>query len=142
MMAFNGIAAKQVDDILETALVASNIARSLSDNHNAEADEDLKAMVTRLKELSEQYKKSIANPLPKNNDLPNQSQQATPSNAGTDLMNQGYAYLISNLGQAMQNAVNNQQSLNELGAATLAKGVSLIFSANSSNAHEKPAEKK
>src|ERR1044072_8308213 len=97
MMAFNGIAAKQVDDILETALIASNIARSLSANHqNAEADDDIKTMVTRLKELSEQYRKSVPNPLPKTTDLPNQTQQSTPSNSGADLMNQGYGNLISN----------------------------------------------
>ncbi len=141
MMAFNGIAAKQIDDILETALIASNIARSLSGHHpSIEADKDLKAMVGKLKELSEQYKKPVANPLPKTSDLPGQSPQSTPSNSGNDLMNQGYANLISNLSFAMQNAVNNQQALNELGAATLAKGVSLIFSAN--GAQEKSTEKK
>jgi hypothetical protein len=138
MTAFNGIAAKQVDDILETALIASNIARSLSANHhNVEAEEDLKPMVARLKELSEQYKKSVPNPLPKPNDLPGQGQSSTPSNSTTELMNQGFGNLISNLGQAMQNAVSNQQALNELSAATLAKGVNLILSANRNGAAEK-----
>ncbi len=143
MTAFNGIAAKQIDDILESALIASNIARTLSANHhNLEAEEDVKTMVARLKELSEQYKKSVPNPLPKTNDLPGQAQSATPSNSTTELMNQGYANLISNLGLAMQNAVSNQQALNELSAATLAKGVSLIFSANGSGAIEKGVQEK
>lgn len=141
MTAFNGIAAKQVDDILETALIAPNIARSLSvTSANGEADEEMKTMMARLKELSEQYKKSVANPLPKPNDLSGQAQSSTPSNSTTELMNQGYANLISNLGLAMQNAVSNQQALNELSAATLAKGVNLIFSTN--GAEEKAAGSK
>ena len=137
----NDAAAKQSMSILEMASLAAKVAQSLAssatDINPRAAEEVIAPVVEQFNKASQQYKE-ISQKAHADLQAYTASLKPGDANGEADLADQVYDNLLAGINLMIQNAVANQQAVNELGSAALAQGIVLIYSL-AANRKEFPA---
>jgi hypothetical protein len=135
----NQAAAKQAMGIVEVAAIAARVAHSIRSEEkrrvNGEATEEVTPVIEQLTQASADYRETARRSQDALSALASQSKSghqsvgapARPETA-IGLIAEAVSDTIVNINQAMQNALANQQSLNEIASAAAAQGVALIYS--------------
>ncbi|MEW6211892.1 MAG: hypothetical protein AB1631_26285 [Acidobacteriota bacterium] len=128
----NDAAAKQSMSVLEMAALAAKVAQSLAssatDVNPHAAEEVIAPLVEQFNKASQQYREiSLKAQADLQAYIASLNEGAAPPNGKADLADQVFANLIAGINLMIQNAVANQQAVNELGSATLAQGVILVY---------------
>ncbi len=139
----NDASAKQSMSVLEMASLAAKVAQSLAtsatDINPRAAEEVIAPLIEQFNEASRQYKEiSQKAQADLNAYIASMKMSDAPPNGETNLTHQVFANLLGGISLMIENAVANQQAVNELGSATLAKGVVLVYSL-AANRREFPA---
>lgn len=130
----NEASAKQSMSILEMAALAAKVAQSLassaSEMNPRAAEEVIAPVIEQFNKASQQYKEiSQKAQADLNAYIASMKTGDAPSNgSAVDLVDQVFANTVGSINLMIQNAVANQQAVNELGSATLAQGVVLVYS--------------
>ncbi len=129
----NEAAAKQSMSILEMAALAAKVAQSLASSASEmtpRAAEDVIApVIEQFNKASQQYKEiSQKAQADLNTYIASMKTRDAPVNGEADLVDQVFMNTVASINVMIQNAVANQQAVNELGSATLAQGVVLVYS--------------
>ena len=128
----NDASAKQSMSMLEMAALAAKVAQSLAtsatDINPRAAEEVIAPLIEQFNKASQQYKEISQKA---NADLQayiESMKTGAASDNKADMAHRVFESLIAAINLTIQNGVANQQAVNELGSATLAQGVVLIYS--------------